>query len=233
MTISCKHTLLLAGLLLIIGSITVSAASFDTELHHQILNTTESSGPMVSNDIIMMSYSAAAGTQVVSLALEHENYRMFHTFEKNRHGVFVLTMPVPEGMTEIRYRIVVDGLWTVDPNTEIARDSRGVLVSSLTIPVDSSTPQPGIKQMSDGSTRFVYMGDAGSSVSLVGDFNRWDPYLTPMKESPVHPGVYSITMAIPSDFRYYRYVVNGEEIADPDNFRSSRNGWGEVVSIIR
>lgn len=233
MIISCKHKILLAGLMLIIGSIPLSAASFDTELHHQILNTKESAKPLVSNNVIMMSYSAPAGTQVVSLALEHENYRVFHTFEKNRHGVFVLTMPVPDGITEIRYRIVVDGLWTIDPNTEIDRDSRGVLVSLLSIPIDSSTPEPGIKQMSDGSTRFVYVGEAGSSVSLVGDFNRWDPYLTPMEESPVHPGVYSITMNIPSDFRFYRYVVDGNEIPDPENFKSSRNGWGEVASVIR
>jgi 1,4-alpha-glucan branching enzyme len=180
-----------------------------------------------------MSYSAPPGTQVVSLALEHENYRNFHTFEKNRHGIFVFQMPVPDGMDTIRYRIIVDGLWTVDPNTEITRDDRGVLVSLLTIPVDSMIPVPGIRQMPDGSTRFVYIGEPGSSVTLVGDFNRWDPYLTPMAESPVHPGVYSIAINIPSSFRYYRYVVDGREIPDPENFKTSRNGWGEVASIIR
>ena len=220
-------------LMALIGSLPIFATSFDTELHHRILNTRESAEPYVSNNVIMLSYSAPKGTQVVSLALEHEKYQRFYSYEKNIHGIFILTMPVPEGYNEIRYRLIVDGLWTVDPNAGIQRDSRGVQVSSLIIPVHSSMPTPGIKQLSDGRIRFVYFGEYGSRVSLVGDFNRWDPYLTPMEESPVHPGVYTVTMNMPPDSRFYRFVIDGHEIPDPENPLSSRNVWGEIASIIR
>lgn len=220
-------------LMVLIGALPIFATSFDTELHHRILNTRESAEPYVSNNVIMLSYSAPMGTQVVSLALEHEKYQRFHSYEKNKHGIFILTMPVPEGYNEIRYRLIVDGLWTVDPNAGIQRDGRGVQVSSLIIPVHSTVPTPGIKRLPDGSIRFVYFGEYGSRVSLVGDFNRWDPYLTPMEESPVHPGVYTVTMNLPPDSRFYRFVVDGHEIPDPENPLSSRNGWGEIASIIR
>jgi 1,4-alpha-glucan branching enzyme len=233
MILSRIHKKLLTGILVLIGMFPMYAASFDTELHHRILNTTESAEPFVTESVIMMSYAAPPGTQVVSLTLENESYRQFHDYEKNRHGIFVLTIPVPEGMVEIRYRLVVDGLWTVDPKAEIRRDGRGVLVSSLNIPADSTIPSPGIKHLTDGSTRFVLHGVTGSNVSLVGDFNRWDPYLTPMQESPVHPGVYSITLDIPQSFRFYRFVIDGQEVPDPENPASSRNGWGETASIIR
>ena len=233
MTISGIRRTVLMIFLALIGVFPIVATSFDTELHHRILNIRESAEPYVSNNIIMLSYSAPTGTQVVFLALEHENYRKFHSFEKNEHGIFILTMPVPEGHDEIRYRLVVDGLWTVDPNAGVHRDSRGVPVSSLIIPVHSTAPIPGIKRLSDGSTRFVYIGDIGSRVSLVGDFNRWDPYLTPMEESPVHPGVYTVTLNMPPDSRFYRFVVDGHEIPDPENPVSSRNSWGETASIIR
>ncbi len=230
---SGTHKLFSIVLMVIIGAHTLSAASFDTELHHRILNTSESSGPYISDKFIMLSYAAESGTQVVSLALENEQYRIFHTYEKNRNGIFILTIPIPEGLDEVRYRLVVDGLWTVDPKTEIQRDRRGMQVSSILIPADSSVPAPGIRHLPDGSSRFVYYGNSNSRVSLVGDFNRWDPYLTPMKESAVYPGVYTITLNLPSDARFYRFVVDGQEISDPENHNSSHNGWGETASVIR
>jgi len=211
----------------------LSAASFDTELHHRITNTTESSKPYILNGNIILSYDAPKGTRVVSLTLENEQYRIFHTYEKNRHGVFLLTLPIPENSGEVRYRLVVDGLWTVDPNSEKQRDSRGIQVSAVPIPADSSMPSPGITRLPDGKTRFVYIGDRDSRVSLIGDFNRWDPYLTPMEESPVYPGVYSVSLVLPENARFYRFVVNGRDIPDPGNRSRSHNGWGETASVIR
>ncbi|MDT8299769.1 MAG: glycoside hydrolase, partial [Spirochaetaceae bacterium] len=92
---------------------------------------------------------------------------------------------------------------------------------------------PGIKRMPDGSVRFVYVGTPNSRVALVGDFNRWDPYLTPIPESPIHPGVYVTTLRLPPDSQYYRFVVNGRELTDPGNPYSARNGWGEEASLVR
>ena len=233
MTVTGLYRSILIFLLTLPGTMPIYAASFDAELHHRVLNTRDSAEPYVSNNIIMMSYSAPSGTQVVSLALEHEDYRHFYTYEKNKHGIFILTMPIPEGIYEIRYRLVIDGLWTVDPKAEIIRDSRGVQISSVNIPIESTAPTPGIKRLPDGSTRFVYYGDSGSRVSLVGDFNRWDPFLTPMEESLIHPGVFAVSLNLPPDSRFYRFVVDGYEIPDPENPAGTRNGWGETASIIQ
>ncbi len=227
------HSIIPAVILAILGIAPLSAVTFDTELHHRIINATESSNPYILNKHIVLSYAARPGTQVVSLALESEQYRIFHTYEKNRHGIFILSLAIPENIGEIRYRLVIDGLWTIDPNSEKQRDMRGVLVSSVLIPADSSIPSPGITRMPDGKTRFVYFGDESSRVSIIGDFNRWDPYLTPMEESPVYPGVYSVSLKLPENARFYRFVVNGRDITDPENHNSSHNGWGETASVIR
>ena len=227
------QTLILILFSALTGLTSLSASAFDTELHYRIMNTTEPSKPYILNKNIILTYAAPAGTQVVSLALENEQYRVFHTYERNRYGIFVLTLPVPENLNEIRYRLIVDGLWTTDPNTESQRDSRGVQVSFLKIPGSSLMPSPGIKQLPDGETRFVYFGEKDSRISLVGDFNRWDPYLTPMTESPVYPGVYSVSLKLPENARFYRFVVNGREILDPENHYSSYNGWGETASVIK
>ena len=222
-------TLLLMGAA---AAVPATAATFDTDLHHRILNTKEPSGPYLTRDSIMLSYAGSPGTQAVSMAMEHENYRTFHTYEKNRYGVFILTIPIPEDKDVLRYRLIVDGLWTADPNAPAELDGRGVMVSEIPLPARSMAPEPGVTILEDGRTRFTYYGKSGSRVSVAGDFNRWDPFLTPMEESPVHPGVYSTVIRLPRDARYYRYVVDGEETADPENDANSRNGWGEVASII-
>lgn len=222
--------LILMILLTSAGSLAIGASGFDTELHHRILNSDTASQPWISGDKVMFTYSPARTTQVVSLAFEHEDYREFHTFEKNPHGVFVLTVDVPEAVAALHYRLVVDGLWTIDPNASTERDRRGILVSSVTIPADHSTPHPGVTTRLDGSRRFVFVGPAGSRVSLIGDFNRWDPYLTPMEESWAYPGIYEVTLNIPADAEYYRFVVDGREITDPANPVIARNGWGVDAS---
>ena len=213
--------------------LSTNAASFDLELHHRILNAKNSSKPYISNNSIMMSYSAPPGTQAVSLALERENFSTFYNYEKNRHGIFILTMKIPEGQKRIRYRMIVDGLWTTDPNSNKEYDNRGILVSTLDIPLDTNTYVPGIRKLPDGRTRFVFFGKPNSNVFLVGDFNKWDPYLTQMAESLVYEGIYTVTLRLPPDSQYYRYVVGGKEILDPENPLNARNRWGEKASIIR
>ena len=151
-------------------------------------------------------------------------------YERNPHGIFVLAVPIPDGLHRIRYRLVIDGLWTTDSNTDVENDARGIPVSTVTIPSPASAPHPGVKLLPDGTYQFVYRGNPGSGVSLIGDFNRWDPYISPMPESPVHPGFYLVAVSLPSDARIYRYVVDGKEITDPENPVSARNGWGETAS---
>jgi len=223
----------LSIILFLTSALSTNAVSFDSELHHRILNTENSSKPYISNNSIMMSYSAPLGTQAVSLALENENYSTFHNYERNRHGIFILTMKIPEGQKRIRYRMIVDGLWTIDPNSRREFDNRGILVSILDIPSDTNTHVPGIKKLPDGRTRFVFSGKPKSNVFLVGDFNKWDPYLTQMEESLVYEGIFMVTLLLPPDSQYYRFVVDGKEILDPENPLNSRNGWGEMASIIQ
>lgn len=229
-----RHRIRIAFLFLFGAFSVVSAISspFDTDLHHRILNTYEPAEPYLTRDTIMLSYTGSNGTQVVSLAMEHEDYRIFHTYRKNEHGVFILTIPIPEDRDELRYRLVVDGLWTVDPNAPSEIDNRGVTVSRIPLPSRSTTPLPGITHLADGRTRFTYYGSPGSRVSVIGDFNRWDPFLTPMEESPVHPGVYSTIVRLPRTARHYRYVIDGLETADPKNPLEATNGWGEISSIV-
>lgn len=228
-----KTGTLVVLLLIIAGLGPLFCEPFDTEVYLEIANFKHSVAPRVMGDNILLSYLGSSQSQSVALAMEHEDYRILHKYQKNKHGVFVLSLPLPEGGRKIRYRLIVDGLWTTDPNAGLERDSRRFLVSYFILPDGSGAPEPGVKLLADGRTRFTHRSASGNSVFLVGDFNRWDPFLTPMPESPVYPGVYSIALTLPAEARHYRYVINGKETSDPENPRTARNGRGETVSIIK
>lgn len=203
----------------------------DISLHHHILHMKEASKPVLINGNILFTYEGDSGTQMVSLALEYEQYQNFHTYERNSHGIFLLTLPLPEKIAQLHYRIIVDGLWIVDPNAQELWDSRGIKVSVLELQDVSFAPTPGTRLLPDGRTQFVYKGASHSRVYLIGDFNQWDPFLTPMKESPVFPGFYSTTVYLPSVVHLYRFVVDGREIIDPAKPSVVKNGWGERASL--
>ena len=80
-----------------------------------------------------------------------------------------------------------------------------------------------------GATRFHYVGEPGRHVALVGDFNRWDPYMHAMAE--VSPGVYSIELRLPAGPRLYMFLVDGVWTPDPLNPRRDLDAWGRRVCV--
>ncbi len=217
-------------IMLVLVSTAAGAASMDTDLHHHLLNARHAGKPYVSSGSITFTYQPAENIQSVSLALEHEDFRVFHTFERNPHGVFILTLPLPENSSHIRYRLIIDGLWTTDPHAETRKDNRGIPLSYIAFPLGSSAPAPGVRRQKNGSTRFVFIGNPGSRVTVIGDFNQWDPYISPLQE--LQPGIFETTLNLSPGNHYYRLVVNGQEMADPANPRTVRNGWGRDLSLI-
>ena len=204
----------------------------DFELHHRILNIQESSKPYFTKDTVLFTFRAPTAVKLVALAFEHEQYRQIHTYERNPFGIFVLEIPIPDDVEKLRYRLIVDGFWTTDPNSEILRDSLGIPVSSIDLPVNSMGIKTYTHRLDDGSIRFVFQGFTGSSVSVTGDFNSWDPYLTKMQESLLYPGIYSVDLHLPPESQYYRFVVNGQVMTDPGNPLKVKNGWSAELSIM-
>jgi len=220
-------------LLIFAGPGLVFCEPLDTGLHLEITSIEHAAAPRVIGSNILLSYAAPSMSQSVNLALEHEDYRIFHRYRKNRHGIFVLSLPVPEGKQKIRYKLIVDGLWTTDPNAAMERDDRQFLVSYFVLEGSLGAPAPGVRILADERTRFIYLGVSGDSVFLVGDFNGWDPFLTPMLESPIYPGLYSVILRLPDEAKHYRYVINGKETIDPENPKIARSIRGKLVSLAK
>lgn len=74
---------------------------------------------------------------------------------------------------------------------------------------------------------------AASSVSLCGEFNNWDPGVSPMKQ--LKGGGWSLTLSLDSGREYrFRYWVDGvrwENDAEADSYID--NGFGSQDSLLK
>ncbi len=192
----------------------------------------ESQPPRLLGDVVLFSYKPEETVRFVGARFAHENYTVLHPYSRNENGVFVLDYPLTEGIAQIRYRIVVDGLWMNDPaNPDTVTDSMGNLISLYTLETAPSFPVNNPRIESDGRVTLEYHGLPGQRVTVMGDFNDWNPYADPLTE--IEPGVFRITLRLLSGSHYYLFFTQGHKSSDPLNSLLGTDPDGNPVSYFR
>jgi predicted carbohydrate-binding protein with CBM48 len=80
--------------------------------------------------------------------------------------------------------------------------------------------------------QFVLVAPQASTVSVVGDFNDWDPSRTPLRAEAA-AGVWSVNVPLRSGQHQYAFVVNGKEWRpDPAAPRAVTDDFGSPNSVI-
>jgi hypothetical protein len=194
----------------------------------------ESEPPHFIDRNLILSYSSPRDLRFVGAAFEHEEFSEIHPFFENDHGVFVLVYPTPQdkSITDLRYRIVADGLWISDPTAEhTVTDPNGLELSRVPIPARFRriTEVPFVQP--DGKTRFMYSAPAGYRIYIVGDFNNWDPFMHRLTET--ERGTYEITLRLQPGEHFYYFVSNGLKILDPRNPLRGVDYEGTEASLFR
>jgi 1,4-alpha-glucan branching enzyme len=77
---------------------------------------------------------------------------------------------------------------------------------------------------------FVCHATQAHSVSLVGDFNKWDPAAHPMKKMPDHSWLLNVELK--HGHHRYAFLVDGVLTLDPRAQGVTRNDKGERVSLV-
>ena len=197
--------------------------------------------PILIGNEILLSYEFArdnregsdqrGAVHAVQAAFSHEQFGTLHTFKRNQNGIYVLSIPKARDTNEITYRIVVDGIWTTDPvNPDSIADAWGVRVSRYVIPAVPARTAESPIIYGDGTVEFALMAKSGQTVTIVGSFNGWDPYMTQMEELP--SGVYKRRLRLPPGEHFYYFMVNGLRLADPMNKHRGLHGNGLVISFV-
>lgn len=77
---------------------------------------------------------------------------------------------------------------------------------------------------------FVCSALEAQSVSLVGDFNKWNPAANPMKR--MADGAWLLTVELNHGHHRYAFLVDGHLALDPQAHGITRNDNGERVSLM-
>lgn len=192
--------------------------------------------PVVSGRYIV--FTASGKARYTAVAFEHENYTELHSFKrlvrkdengKDKEAVLFYIAEVPSESRELRYRMVIDGLWTTDPqNRNEAYDYRnGMMVSTLPVEYYEVFQTSNV---SEDRVRFTWNGAPGKSITLAGTFNNWDPFMYDMTETS--PGKYELVLPLPAGTWYYAYFDGTSQLADVTNQDRAYTKDGRVASVI-
>jgi hypothetical protein len=132
------------------------------------------------------------------------------------------------------------------PDPEPASDN---LDSDMSKPLDFSWPQrragnnaaTGTGKIAQPNPRYASMNMAkpinffftapnASSVSLVGEFNGWNPEIHPLKRKT--DGIWAVEVALRHGHHEYAFMVDGKRFLDPRASGTGRNDKNERVSLI-
>jgi len=210
---------------------TETAVPFEVLGH--LLGLSEPGPPQIIDN--MAVFTASSSLRRVGVAFADEGFARVHWFrplvasadplERIRRGrrsgqyrdsgIAFHIREIPEGATQIEYRLVINGLWTTDPtNPNTRRDG----ISGSTLSVLSIPPRPQVHHPLRGQPyglHFVFRGPPGETVTVAGSFNNWDPFMYELREGP--PGTFSIHIPLPAGRHQYAFFLRGERFPDPYN----------------
>jgi 1,4-alpha-glucan branching enzyme len=68
------------------------------------------------------------------------------------------------------------------------------------------------------------------TVTIMGDFNDWDPFSHPMRRQ--HDGMWRVELPLCHGHHHYLFVVDGKPMLDPQASGVARNEHNQKVSLI-
>ena len=224
-------------LCILIAAQAAEQTAIDTYTYGELVETiARTDAPLITGKYII--FTAAGSARHVGIAFEHENFQSIHSFQRlyrsddsteTKKSILFYIMQIPEEMRELRYRLVINGLWSTDPLNpdEIFDYSAGMSLSVLKIPYQKEY-RTAVEN--NGRTRFVYQGESGKRIYLAGTFNNWDPFMYTLEE--VMPGRYELYLPLPNGVWYYAYFKDGKQIPDTTNREHVYMNDGRTASVI-
>jgi len=77
---------------------------------------------------------------------------------------------------------------------------------------------------------FFCQAPQAKQVTLVGDFNDWNPRVTPMTLQP--DGQWRASLELSHGYHEYLFLVDGKPVLDPNATGKTRNARNEPVSLL-
>ena len=218
-----KKIILIALLIVCIGVL----GAIDLESYQFIdflLNFNEPQAPQIYEDAVV--FTASSSGRRVGISFAHEGFSKVHWFRQlmlpmpsadviaggrnaplfRDSGMLFHVETIPDGLSNLDYRMIIDGLWTVDPlNTHRVSGSGGLIHSRVSLP--QRPRPPSTFDAPAGHLNFAFTAPPGQIITVAGTFNNWDPFMYEMRET--RPGSYSLLLALPPGTYQYVFFFRG------------------------
>ncbi|MBP7602429.1 MAG: hypothetical protein KBA15_00750 [Spirochaetes bacterium] len=179
---------------------------------------------------ILITYRSRAARRVL-LAGDFSHWKPL-AMERGVNGVWYHFLTRGLGGGQPRYKFIVDGVWIHDPSNPVNDDDgMGSYVSILPAFDASEGPQITYRALDAHTVEFRLHRPKARLVSIVGDFNNWNPENDPLSRG--RDGTWRLRKKLhPGAFRYC-YVIDGEWSLDVYNTETASSDTGQVCSLIR
>ena len=240
----------LIAIFMVIAAITWATDWENHEFIDRLITLAGPGAPVIYENFVI--FTAPSEFRRVGVAFAHENFFPVYWFRQllvpqdrlnapipqgrktpdpfKDSGIQFHVYQIPKGVSELEYRFIINGLWTVDPNNPRTRRDpiTGLVWSVVSIPQVPSRPNP-LNGLPHGLT-FTFKGPPGEVVTVAGNFNGWDPFMYELREGP--SGIYNINIPLPPGTYQYVFFNRGQRFSDPYNSRRVYSRDGREASEI-
>ena len=192
--------------------------------------------PYIENNHIVFTYPVTVNS--IGIAFDFEEFRQIHYFQLKKNydydgeltsSYYFYILEVPKKLPRISYRLVIEGLWTVDPQNQntVYNEQENYALSYIDLPPAEIEIT---EKLDTGLTHFVCHAESGQKIRLGGTFTNWDSWIYEMKETL--PGKYEIDIPLHPGTYYYSYYNGITAFLDETNPSRGYSVDGKVVSCI-
>lgn len=231
---------------LVLSVLMATALSFAAEVQHmtdeqldyaEIVNSiSKVRPPYLAGDKVI--FTAESGPRHIGIAFDFEGFRTIHSFKLKKilnvdfeesRSLYFYVLDLPKDVLAFDYRVIVDGLWSVDSMNESTVYSReaDILLSHF----DASRYIPPVTEKKpSGKVQFVYRGKSGQQVRVGGSFTNWDSWIYQMTE--VSPGLYKFELSLPPGKYEYAFYTGITSFHDASNPQKCYTNDGKIASLL-
>ncbi|MGC8765813.1 MAG: glycogen-binding domain-containing protein [Brevinematia bacterium] len=186
--------------------------------------------PLILQDRIIFFYRGDGTEKKVVVAGDFTEWKPLLLMERKSTNMWQYVWDERLKRGEYRYKLLVDDIWIGDPqNTNFIIDDFGEKVSFFVLEEDLIPEKTNPLWIDKDIYEFKYYSDRANSVSLVGNFNNWNPYRHILKFNGA--GEFSIRIRLKPGLYVYCFVVDEKWIPDPLNLKQYKDSTGNIVSV--
>jgi 1,4-alpha-glucan branching enzyme len=166
----------------------------------------------------------------VMIAGDFSNWN-FEIMDRNKYGVYYYLLDGNKLEKDKRYKFFVDGVWTSDPmNTIKMDDGSGSYVSIIDNIAGDEGRNLTFRFIDDNTVEFRLYKPEAKLISLVGDFNNWNPESDLLEKD--QQGIWRFQKRLSNGIYRYKYIVDGQWVYDLYNDETASDGTGGICSLI-